>query len=79
MTLPSLPAELSAALEIKLHGLSRNDAAGRAAAISQAYRGGGNSTAIRTEVRRACLRAGANAGDLRRRNRKPERVARGAL
>ena len=49
MTPPSLPAELSAALDIKLHGLARNEAAGRAAAISQTYRGGGNSNAIRTE------------------------------
>src|SRR5271154_4822978 len=50
MTSPDLPTELKAALDARLHGLSRNDAAERAAAISQTYRGGGNSTAIRTEA-----------------------------
>lgn len=50
MTSPDLPAELKAALDARLHGLSRNDAAGRATAISQTYRGGGNSVAIRTEA-----------------------------
>jgi ribosomal protein RSM22 (predicted rRNA methylase) len=49
MTAPDLPAELTAALNAKLHGLSRNAAAGRAASISQTYRDGGNSRAIRTE------------------------------
>lgn len=49
MTPPDLPAELYAALDIKLYRLSRNDAAGRAAAISQTYRGGGNSSAIRND------------------------------
>lgn len=49
MTSPTLPAELTAALNAKLHGLSRNDAAARAAAISQTYRAGGNSGAIRSE------------------------------
>jgi ribosomal protein RSM22 (predicted rRNA methylase) len=48
-TPPSLPAELTAALNAKLHGLSRNDAAERALAISQTYRAGGNSNAIRSE------------------------------
>ena len=46
---PSLPAELIAALDAKLHGLSRNAAAARAAAISQGYRAGGNSGAIRND------------------------------
>jgi ribosomal protein RSM22 (predicted rRNA methylase) len=50
MTAPDLPAELKAALEAKLQGLSRNDAAGRAALISQTYRDGGGSGAIRTEA-----------------------------
>jgi ribosomal protein RSM22 (predicted rRNA methylase) len=50
MIAPDLPAELKAALEARLHGLSRNDAAQRASAISQAYRGGGGSGAIRTEA-----------------------------
>jgi ribosomal protein RSM22 (predicted rRNA methylase) len=50
MPSPDLPAELKAALEAKLHGLSRSDAAERASAISQTYRGGGGSTAIRTEA-----------------------------
>jgi ribosomal protein RSM22 (predicted rRNA methylase) len=47
---PDLPAELKAALDARLHGLSRNDAAGRAATISQTYRGGGNSVAIKSEA-----------------------------
>lgn len=50
MTAPDLPAELKAALDAKLQGLSRHDAAERAAAISQTYRGGGNSLAIRSEA-----------------------------
>ncbi len=50
MTSPALPAELKAALEARLHGLSRSDAAGRSARISQTYRGGGGSKAIRTEA-----------------------------
>jgi ribosomal protein RSM22 (predicted rRNA methylase) len=50
MTAPDLPAELKAALETRLHGLSRNDAAERSATISQTYRGGGGSAAIRTET-----------------------------
>jgi ribosomal protein RSM22 (predicted rRNA methylase) len=47
---PGLPVELKAALEAKLHGLSRSDAAERSAAISQTYRSGGGSAAIRTET-----------------------------
>ncbi len=50
MTAPDLPAELKAALESRLHGLSRNAAAQRATAISQTYRGGGGSGAIRSEA-----------------------------
>jgi ribosomal protein RSM22 (predicted rRNA methylase) len=50
MTAPDLPAELKAALDAKLQGLSRNDAAARAALISQTYRDGGGSGAIRTET-----------------------------
>jgi ribosomal protein RSM22 (predicted rRNA methylase) len=50
MTAPDLPAELRSALERKLHGLSRNYAAVRAAAISQTYRSGGGSAAIRSET-----------------------------
>jgi ribosomal protein RSM22 (predicted rRNA methylase) len=50
MTAPDLPAELKAALDAKLQGLSRNDAAERATLISQTYRDGGGSTAIRTEA-----------------------------
>ena len=46
MTSPDLPAELKAALDARLQGLSRNDAAGRAAAISRTYRDGGGSGAI---------------------------------
>ena len=48
MTPPDLPAELRAALDARLQGFSRNDAAARAALISQTYRDGGGSTAIRT-------------------------------
>ncbi|THD71241.1 MAG: SAM-dependent methyltransferase [Bradyrhizobium sp.] len=48
MTAPDLPAALKAALEARLHGLSRHDAAERSALISQTYREGGNSRAIRT-------------------------------
>ena len=49
MIAPDLPAELRAALQRKAEGLSRSDAADRAAAISQTYRGGGGSGAIRGE------------------------------
>jgi ribosomal protein RSM22 (predicted rRNA methylase) len=47
---PGLPVELKAALEAKLHGLSRSDAAVRSARISETYRSGGGSAAIRTEA-----------------------------
>jgi ribosomal protein RSM22 (predicted rRNA methylase) len=50
MTSPDLPAELKAALDAKLQGLSRNRAAGRATLISQTYRDGGGSGVIRTET-----------------------------
>jgi hypothetical protein len=50
MTAPDLPAELTAALNAKLQGLSRSDAAARAALISRTYRDGGGSGAIRTEA-----------------------------
>ena len=50
MTAPDLPAELKAALDARLQGLSRNDAAERAALISQTYRDGGGSGAIRSEA-----------------------------
>ena len=50
MISPDLPAELKTALEARLHGLSRNDAAERAARISQTYRDGGHSGAIRSEA-----------------------------
>src|SRR4051812_19264101 len=50
MTAPDLPAELKAALEAKLQGLSRNDAAERSAAISRTYRDGGGSGAIKSEA-----------------------------
>ena len=46
---PDLPAEIKVALERKAEGLSRNDAARRAGTISQNYRGGGDSKAIRTD------------------------------
>jgi len=47
---PDLPFDLKSALETKLHGLSRGDAATRSARISQTYRSGGNSAAIRSEA-----------------------------
>jgi ribosomal protein RSM22 (predicted rRNA methylase) len=47
---PSLPAELRAALEQKLHGLGRADAAARAERISLTYRGGGTSAPITSEA-----------------------------
>ena len=50
MTPPDLPAELRAALDARLQGLSRNDAAERAALISRTYRDGGNSGAIASEA-----------------------------
>src|ERR1700753_2483511 len=50
MSPPDLPPVLKAELEAKLHGQSRQDAAQRAARISQAYRGGGNSGTIATEA-----------------------------
>jgi ribosomal protein RSM22 (predicted rRNA methylase) len=50
MTAPDLPAELKAALDARLQGLSRSDTAERAALISQTYRDGGNSGAIRSEA-----------------------------
>jgi ribosomal protein RSM22 (predicted rRNA methylase) len=45
---PDLPAELRAALDARLEGLSRNEVAGRAASISRTYREGGSSAAIRS-------------------------------
>jgi len=50
MTAPDLPAELKAALEARLQGLSQHAAAGRASVISQTYRGGGDSSVIRSET-----------------------------
>lgn len=47
---PDLPAELKAALEAKLEGLSRHDLAARAAAISRTYREGGGSGTIRFDT-----------------------------
>jgi ribosomal protein RSM22 (predicted rRNA methylase) len=49
MTAPDLPAELKSALEARLHGQPRGDTAERAALISQTYRAGGTSAAIKTE------------------------------
>jgi len=50
MTAPDLPAELKAALEARLQGLSRNVAAERASLISQTYREGSGSSSIRSEA-----------------------------
>jgi ribosomal protein RSM22 (predicted rRNA methylase) len=48
MTSPDLPTELKAALEARLHGLSRIEVTERAARISRTYRDGGDSRAIRS-------------------------------
>jgi ribosomal protein RSM22 (predicted rRNA methylase) len=50
MTSPDLPAELKAALDAKLQGLSRSETASRAAVISQTYRDGGGSGGIRSDT-----------------------------
>ncbi|MDE2329640.1 MAG: SAM-dependent methyltransferase [Bradyrhizobium sp.] len=50
MISPNLPAELKAALDARLVGVSRSDAAGRAARISESYRGGGNSGIVRSRA-----------------------------
>jgi ribosomal protein RSM22 (predicted rRNA methylase) len=47
---PDLPVELKSAIEAKLHGISRNEAAQRSAKISETYRAGGGSGAIRSEA-----------------------------
>ena len=47
---PDLPAALRAALDARLQGISRNEAAERAAAISKTYRDGGGSAAITSEI-----------------------------
>lgn len=50
MISPTLPAELKAALDGKLQGFSRSDAAQRSQKISIAYRAGGGSGTIRSEA-----------------------------
>jgi ribosomal protein RSM22 (predicted rRNA methylase) len=50
MTPPSLPTELKAALDAKLEGLSRREAAARAALISKTYRNSGGSGTIKSET-----------------------------
>jgi ribosomal protein RSM22 (predicted rRNA methylase) len=50
MISPDLPAELKAALDARLRGFSRNDAADRAALISKTYRDGGGSGTIKSET-----------------------------
>src|SRR3954453_10491460 len=50
MTSPDLPAELKAALESRLHGLSLSETARRANTISQTYRAGGGSGDIRSDA-----------------------------
>ncbi|MBN8989558.1 MAG: SAM-dependent methyltransferase [Rhizobiales bacterium] len=50
MTSPDLPAELKAALDARLSGFSRNEAAARSASISKNYRDGGGSGTIRSET-----------------------------
>ncbi|WP_404979231.1 small ribosomal subunit Rsm22 family protein, partial [Bradyrhizobium sp. SHOUNA76] len=50
MIAPTLPAELKAALDGKLQGFSRSDAAQRSQKISTAYRAGGGSGMIKSEA-----------------------------
>jgi len=50
MIAPTLPAELKAALDAKLQGFSRTDAAQRSQKISTTYRAGGGSGAIKSEA-----------------------------
>jgi hypothetical protein len=45
MTAPDLPAELTAALNARLQGPSRTDAAARAVTISRTYRDKGSAAA----------------------------------
>jgi ribosomal protein RSM22 (predicted rRNA methylase) len=50
VVVPSLPAELRAAIEARLEGLSRSDVAARADRISKTYREGGGSGLIASET-----------------------------
>lgn len=50
MVSPALPAELKTALDAKLQGLSRTDAAQRSQKISTTYRAGGGSGSIKSEA-----------------------------
>src|SRR3569623_49919 len=50
MIAPTLPAELRAALDGKLQGFSRTDAAQRSQKISTTYRAGGGSDTIRSDA-----------------------------
>src|SRR3954471_1677646 len=50
MISPTLPAELKAALDGKLQGFSRTDAAQRSQKISTTYRAGGGSGTIKSEA-----------------------------
>ena len=50
MISPTLPAELKAALDAKLQGFSRTDAARRSQKISTTYRAGGGSGPIKSEA-----------------------------
>ncbi|MCK1423267.1 SAM-dependent methyltransferase [Bradyrhizobium sp. 180] len=47
---PTLPAELKAALDARLQGVSRTEAAQRSQKISNAYRSGGGSGTIKSEA-----------------------------
>jgi ribosomal protein RSM22 (predicted rRNA methylase) len=50
MISPTLPAELKAALDARLQGFSRTDAAQRLSRISNTYRAGGSSGTIKSEA-----------------------------
>jgi ribosomal protein RSM22 (predicted rRNA methylase) len=50
MISPALPAELKAALDGKLQGFSRADAAQRSQKISTTYRAGGGSGTIKSDA-----------------------------
>ena len=73
---PDLPAELKAALDARLHGLSRNDAASAPRRSRRPIAAAATPSAIRSRDRRAGLCAGADARDLCRGHRQPERAAR---
>ncbi len=76
MTPPYLPAELKAALDARLQGLSRNEAAERATRISENYRDGGNSGTIRNAADALAYALARMPATYAAIDRKPERARR---